>query len=156
MHFCVQSCVFRVLSCVLSLFPDSVSFRVLQVVRRVHTVCPQVGTACAGKIWAVCPEVAWHVPVKSGHVPVTCFAHFSLSEHFSHFLTFLNMFFHFFNCLDFSFFPPHFFSLLFVFRALTFLFYLSIFPEHDTLPPCLWRMGPLKKIAKHASSSPWT
>ena len=41
-----------------SFFPNRLSLWVLQVVKRVHTVCPQVSTACAGKIRA-----ASHMPM---------------------------------------------------------------------------------------------
>ena len=39
------------------LFPSRVSLRILQVVNRVHTVCPQVCTACAGEMRALAGNI---------------------------------------------------------------------------------------------------
>ena len=53
------------------LFINSVSLWVLQVVKRVHTVCPQVGTACASKI----PTFAGNS--FAGKLPASPFSFFS-------------------------------------------------------------------------------
>ena len=53
-------------------FPNNVSLRVLQEVIRVHTVCPQGGTARAGTLRSLClvahitPQAQWILTLTEG------------------------------------------------------------------------------------------
>ena len=121
---------------------NSVSLTVLQVVKRVHTVCSEVGTASAGKIQALAGQQfsCFHVLIFGNF---SCL-HFSFS--FFHFLCVLIFlffsFFHFFVSLFFLFclavinFPCFlffffFFSFSFVFGCVDvfafFLYFMSSF-----------------------------